>query len=189
MQIAATWTRLHTIHYASCMTARVSDSTWTPLDGAMPERLDRDKVYVIPTRSPNTDDVETIVYPWYDDNVRYLPKIARTSHLPVEFSVPEGQRTFLQEFSVDPELWSLGLAMMTMVSDWLILTVSHFISHRASAQGWSDAQAQELPLRVYLAETSTGRNLEIEGKGSDVIEALRILQTDTTIGGSKNGDA
>jgi hypothetical protein len=56
--------------------------------------------------------------------------------------------------------------------------VSLFISQRAGHQGWTEMQAHNLPLRVYVAETETGRNIELEGSGADVIEALKMLQTD-----------
>lgn len=114
--------------------------------------------------------------PRYTDNVRYLPKEARAAGVPVEFATPEGTRKYLQEFSVDPEMWALGLAVMTITSDWLVFTIEQFISTRAKVQGWTNEKARELPLRVSIAETSTSRNIEVEGSGADVIEALRILK-------------
>lgn len=164
--------------YAYAMTARITEGEWIPLDGALPETVDADKVYLIPTRTAvqTTQGAEWELC--YTDNVRYLPKAARASGLPLEFSQPEGERHYLQEFSLDPDMWSLGLTVLTMASDWLILTVSLFISQRADHQGWTEEQAHELPLRVYVAESETGRNIELEGSGADVIEALKVLQTE-----------
>jgi hypothetical protein len=160
------------------MTALITEGEWTPLDGALPETVDADKVYLIPTRTTVQTMEGAEPELCYTDNVRYLPKAARASGLPLEFSQPEGERHYLQEFSVDPEMWSLGLTLLTMASDWLILTVSLFISQRAGHQGWTEMQAHNLPLRVYVAETETGRDIELEGSGADVIEALKMLQTD-----------
>ncbi|MCR2816487.1 hypothetical protein [Microbacterium jiangjiandongii] len=167
------------------MTARISEGEWTPLDGALPETLHADKVYLIPTRTAVQAAEGADSELCYADNVRYLPKVARARGISVEFSQPEGERHYLQEFSIDPETWSLGLALLTMASDWLILTVSLFISQRADHQGWTEQQARELPLRVYVAETETGRNIELEGSGTDVIEALKVLQADAR--NRKNG--
>ena len=161
------------------MTARITEDEWTPLKGAIPETVDADKVYLIPTRIAVQTGEKAESELCYTDTVRYLPKAARANGLPLEFSQPEGERHYLQEFSADSELWSLGLTLMSMTSDWLILTVSLFIAHRADHQGWTHEQAQELPLRVLVAETETGRNIEIEGRGSEVIEALRVLQGET----------
>ncbi|MGP5045550.1 hypothetical protein ACTXJR_16270 [Glutamicibacter ardleyensis] len=156
------------------MTARITEGVWSPLPGAMPENVQPDKVYVIPTRKPQDDAGNEI--PRYTDNVRYLPKEARAAGVPVEFATPASTRKYLQEFSIDPEMWTLGLALLTITSDWLVFTVEQFINTRAKAQGWTDENARELPLKVSIAETSTSRNIEIEGSGADVIEALRVLQ-------------
>jgi len=160
------------------MTVRINEHGWTPLDGALPKTLEADKVYVIPIRTATQTAERGKPEIYYTDNVRHLPKAARAKGLPLEFSQPEGERHYLQEFSIDPEMWSLGLAMLTMASDWLILTVSLFISQRADNQGWTNDEAHELPLRVYVAETETGRDIEIEGSGTDVIEALKVLQAE-----------
>lgn len=168
------------------MTAQITEGEWTPLEGAIPETVDADKVYLIPTRIAVQTAEGTEPELCYTDTVRYLPKAARANGLPLEFSQPEGERRYLQEFSADSELWSLGLTLLSMTSDWLILTVSLFISHRADHQGWTHEQAQELPLRVLVVETETGRNIEIEGKGADVIEALRVLQGETIEGKKKD---
>lgn len=157
------------------MTANITEGEWKPLPGAMPENMEPDKVYVIPTRRPaNGDDMNDA--PRYTDNVRYLPKQARAAGLPVEFATPEGTRKYLQEFSIDPNTWALGIAVLTIASDWLVLTVERFIHTRANAQGWTDTEALELPLKVSIAETSTSRHVEIEGSGSEVLEALRVLK-------------
>jgi hypothetical protein len=156
------------------MTANITEGHWIPLPGALPEDPHPEKVYVIPTRKPLDDDGDDT--PRYTDNVRFLPKEARAAGIPVEFATPEGTRKYLQEFSIDPEMWSLGLALLTLASDWLIFTVEQFINTRAKAQGWSDEAARELPLKVSIAETSTSRNIEIEGSGADVLEALRVLK-------------
>lgn len=157
------------------MTAKVTVGQWTPLPGAIPEVVDPDKIYVIPTRMtlPTGDDADGGLR--YTDNVRYLPKAARSADLPVEFSMPEGSRKYLSEFSSEPETWALGLACLTMASDWLILTVSLFIAHRSDTQGWTPEEAEKLPLRVRVAEAETSRNYEIEGASDDVLNALREL--------------
>lgn len=157
------------------MTCQVTVDEWGPLPGAIPEIVDPDTIYVIPTRTvlPTGNDADGGLR--YTENVRYLPKAARSADLPVEFSMPEGSRKYLSEFSIDPETWALGLACLTMASDWLILTVSLFIAHRSDTQGWTPEQAAKLPLRVSVAETETGHNYEIEGEGEDVLRALREL--------------
>lgn len=156
------------------MTARITEGEWTPFPGSLPDAVDADTIYVIPTRTP----AEGSSTPRYTDTVRFLPKIARSSDAPVEFATPSGTREYLAEYSVDPELWSLGLACLQMANDWLVYTVSLFISYRAKTQGWGQEEAKQLPLKVTVAETSTGRNYEIEGSGADVVEALKVLQRD-----------
>ncbi|MGJ7439864.1 hypothetical protein [Aquipuribacter sp. MA13-6] len=111
--------------------------------------------------------------------MRYLPKVARSKGVPVEFSTSSGKREYLAEYSIDAEMWSLGLACLQMASDWLILTVSLYISYRADSQGWELEAAEKLPLKVTVAETSTGRNYMIEGSGAEVIEALKEFQPRT----------
>lgn len=157
------------------MTTKVIVGEWRPLPGAIPEVVDLGKIYVIPTRTavPTGDHADG--EPRYTDNVRYLPKAARAAELPVEFSMPEGSRKYLSEYSIDPDIWSLGLACFTMANDWLILTVSLFIAHRSSSQGWTAEEAKKLPLKVSVAETETGLNYEIEGEGDEVLAALREL--------------
>lgn len=145
------------------------------MPGSLPVSVEAGKVYVIPTRSVGPRDDDGAIELCYPDNVRYLPKAARANGLPVEFSLPEGRRQYLQEFSTDPEMWSLGLCLLTMASDWLILTVSLYIARRSEQQGWSTDEAESLPLRVWVAETETGKTYQIEGSGSDVLEALKEL--------------
>lgn len=161
------------------MAARVVEDEWVPLPGAMPEVVDADKVYVIPTRTAGKvaerDEFELC----FSENVRYLPKAARARGVPVVFSRPEGERHYLQEFSIDPEVWTLGLALFSVASDWLIFTVSLFIEHRAQHQGWSRQDAEQLPLKVSVAETKTKRTFKVEGTGAEVIEALKLLQRET----------
>jgi len=160
------------------MTAKVTIGGWTPLPGSLPAQGELDKVYVIPTRKPGGE--ATGDFPHYTDNVRYLPKEARAADLPVEFSIPEGSRKYLQEFSIDPEMWSLGLALLTMTSDWLILTVGLFIEMRSKSQGWTSKEAHELPLKVSIVKmdesSSVSETYELEGTGTEVLEALRILK-------------
>lgn len=156
------------------MTAKITEGEWSPLPGAIPDSMQPNKVYIIPTRKPVDDDGDTM--PRYTDNVRYLPKAARAAGIPVEFSTPEGTRKYLQEFSIDPEMWALGIALVNMTSDWLIFTVEQFLTHRAKSQGWTDESVLELPLKVSIAETSTSRNVEIEGSGAEVLEALRVIK-------------
>lgn len=166
------------------MTARITEGEWTPLPGSLPLTVNADTVYVIPTRAP-TDGGGT---PRYTDTVRYLPKLARSKEMPVEFATPSGTREYVAEYSIDPEMWSLGLACLQMTSDWLILTVTLFINYRAESQGWKPAEAEQLPLKVTVAETSTGRSYEIEGSGGDVIEALKELQRRGGESSEKKGD-
>ncbi|HEV7184266.1 MAG TPA: hypothetical protein VGN33_07200 [Leifsonia sp.] len=154
------------------MTAHISEGDWSPLPGALPDQVEPDSVYVIPTRAP----AEGSNVPRYTDAVRYLPKAARAVELPVKFSKATGSREFLSEYSVDPEMWALGLACLQMANDWLISTVSLYIDYRARAQGWSKDEASGLPLKVCVSETATGRNYTIEGSGTDVLEALKTLQ-------------
>jgi hypothetical protein len=165
-------------HYASAMTAKVTIGAWTPLPGSLPAQGELDKVYVIPTRKPGEE--ATGDFPYYTDNVRYLPKEARAADLPVEFSIPEGSRKYLQEFSIDPETWSLGLALLTMANEWLIPTVERFIEMRSKSQGWTSEEAHELPLKVSIVKmdesSSVSETYEIEGPGTEVLEALRILK-------------
>jgi hypothetical protein len=137
------------------------------MPGALPSIVQADKVYVIPTRTAAACEEAAAAEICFTDSVRYLPKAARAKGMPVEFSQPEGERHYLQEFSIDPEMWSLGLALLTMGSDWLILTVSLFIDLRADSQGWDPEDARQLPLKVSVAETGTGRNYELEGSGRD----------------------
>lgn len=160
------------------MTARITENEWTPLEGALPETVNGDTVYVIPTRLPVRDDDEDDKLPRYTDQMRYFPKEARNAEpaLPVEFSMPSGSRKFISEYSIDPDMWALGLAVLAMSNDWLIFVTQSFIDMRARAQGWSPEEAQELPLKVSIVETKTSRTVEIEGKGSEVIEALRELK-------------
>lgn len=167
------------------MTARITEGDWTPLEGALPLVVDADKVYLIPTRVAMQNDEGAEPELCYTDAVRYLPKAARADGLPLEFSQSADKRRYLQEFSADPEMWSLGLSVVSLVNDWLILTVSLFIAHRADRQGWTSEQAQALPLKVLVAETETGRNFEVEGTGSEVVEALRVLQGEAVTGKRK----
>lgn len=121
-------------------------------------------------------EVDEDTTPRYTDSVRYLPKEARAAGIPLEFATGEGRRKYLQEFSTGPDMWALGLALLTITSDWVIFAVQQFIHTRAKAEGWTHEEAQVLPLKVSIAETSTSRNIEIEGSGAEVLKALRLLQ-------------
>ena len=101
------------------MTARITEGEWTLLPGSLPETVNADTVYVIPTRAP----AEGSDTPRYTDNVRYLPKVARSKDAPVKFATPSDTRRYLAEYSIDPEMWALGLACLQMTNDWLIYTV------------------------------------------------------------------
>lgn len=162
--------------YSQVMTARITENEWKPLEGALPKSVSVDTVYVIPTRTPVRDDEEDVL-PRYTDQMRYFLKEARGSNasLPVEFSMPPGSRKFISEYSIDPETWALALAVLTMSNDWLILATQAFIDMRAGAQGWTRGQANGLPLKVSIVETETSRTVEIEGSGSEVVEALRVV--------------
>jgi hypothetical protein len=159
------------------MTAKISINQWAPLPGSLPDFVAPDTVYVLPTQLSR--DVDGPQVPLYTDNVRYFPKEARAAGAPLEFATSEGVRKFVQHFSIHPETWALGLALLTLSSDWLIFTVEQFISLRSRSQGWTEEEAKQLPLKVRIAETSTSRNLEVEGSGADVLEALRILRRDS----------
>lgn len=161
------------------MAARLTEGGWAPLLGALPETVNPDTVYVIPTREAG-EGSET---PRYSDTVRYLPKLARSKSVPVEFATPTGTREFLAEYSVDPEMWALGLACVQMGWDLLIAAVTIYVGLRSESQGWGPGQAEQLPLRVRIAEISTGRNYEIEGSGAEVVEALKVLQSELGQGG------
>lgn len=154
------------------MTARIIEGEWIPLDGVLPETVDPNKLYVMPTRSPS----EGSGSPRYTDMVRYLPKAARSRNLPLEFATPSGKREYLAEYSVDPDTWSLGLACLQMANGWIIMAVTLFITQRAEHQGWTPAEAEQLPLKVSIVETETGRTVEVEGSGIEVIEALKVIQ-------------
>lgn len=173
------------------MVAKLTTGIWNPLPGAVPEIVQSDVVYVIPTRTavPLGDVVDGELR--YTEHVRYLPKAARAAGLPVEFSMAEGTRKYLSEYSIDPEAWALGLACLTMANDWLIAVVSLFISERARAQGWTIEEVAGLPLKLKVAETETGLNYEIEGEGADVLAALRELNASTrtrrATGGQEGG--
>lgn len=157
------------------MAAKLTVGAWTPPPGSLPVHAEHDKVYVIPTRTA----VGGVDEPRYTDKVRYLPKEARAAGLPVEFSMPEGSRKYLQEFAVDPEQWALGLAVLTIANDWLILTVGLFIEQRAKTHGWTRTEAEALPLKVSIVklDENGGRSetYEIEGSGEDVLGTLRTL--------------
>lgn len=157
------------------MVATITTSNWTPLPGAVPETVQRDRVYVIPTRAVTPSGPTTHGGLRYTEHVRFFPKAARAAGLPVEFSMAEGDRKYLSEYSIDPEMWALGIACFTMANDWIIAAVTLFMSERASAQGWSDEEARRLPLKLRVAETETETNYEIEGEGEDVLAALREL--------------
>ena len=158
------------------MTAKITIDQWAPLPGSLPDIVAPDTVYVLPTQAPRDSYGPQI--PLYTDNVRYFPKEARIAGAPVEFATSEGTRKYVQHFSVDPEVWALGLVLLTTTSDWLIFTVQQFIALRSRSQGWSEEEAKELPLKLSIVETSTSRNLQVEGSGADVLEALRIFRRD-----------
>lgn len=166
-----------TRRYPPAMVAKLTVGAWTPPPGSLPAHAEHDKVYVIPTRTPRdgADDL-----PRYTEKARYLPKEARAAGLPVEFSMPEGSRKYLQEFSIDPEMWALGLAVLAITNDWLIFTVEKFIEVRARSQGWTRGEAEELPLKISIVKLDKhgGRSetYEIEGSGTDVIDALQTLR-------------
>lgn len=160
--------------YAPGMAAKITEDGWRPLPGALPENVEAEKIYVIPMRMPMDADADAT--PRYTDTVRYLPKEARAAGIPLEFATGENKRKYLQEFSAGPDIWALGLALLTITSDWVIFSVQQFIHTRARAEGWTHEEAQELPLKVSIAETGTSRNIEIEGSGAEVLEALRLLQ-------------
>lgn len=157
------------------MTATITTSNWAPLPGAVPETVQRDRVYVIPTRTANPTGSTAQSNLRYTEHVRFFPKAARAAGLPVEFSMPDGHRKFLSEYSIDPEMWALGIACLTMANDWIISAVTLFLSERGATQGWSDDETKRLPLKLRVAETETETNYEIEGEGEDVLAALREL--------------
>lgn len=169
------------------MSARVTKGVWTPLPGSLPSRVDADTVYVIPTRAPGEGED----LPRYTDNVRYLPKHARVGGAPVEFSMPEGSRRYLQEFSAI-EAWALGVAVFSMANDWLIFTVQQFIELRQLSQGWTREEVNALPLKVTAFNLDSGavvlQAYEIEGSGTDVLEAIRTLRGEMSHDSNDNLD-
>jgi hypothetical protein len=160
------------------MTAKIAIDEWAPLPGSLPTEVDPDKVYVVPTRLPSNEGLGE--QPLYVESVRYVPKEARAVGAPVEFATPEGSRRFVQEFSADVDTWALALLCFNMANDWLIFAVGLFIATRSKAEGWSEEEAKELPLKVSVVEAETGRTYEIEGKGSDVLAALQAFHKDAT---------
>jgi hypothetical protein len=155
------------------MTAKISINEWAPLPGSLPETIEPETVYVLPTLRPVDASDKT---PRYADNVKFLPKEVRSEGGRVEFATPEGTRRWVQHFSIDPEMWALGLVLLNLTSDWLLFTVERFINMRSRFQGWTAEEAAQLPLKVSIVETSTSRNIQVEGRGDEVLEALRTLQ-------------
>lgn len=147
--------------------------TWTPLPGSLPDEVDPHMVYILPTKKSSKNQSALL----YTDSVRLLPKKARQYQVPLEFATQDG-REFLSEYSIDPETWSIALACLQLANEWIIAAVTLYMTHRAKAQGWSSEQIDQQPLRVHVVETSTSRRYEVEGTGSDVIEALRVLQNE-----------
>ncbi|GAA1439285.1 hypothetical protein [Leifsonia poae] len=166
------------------MTVIVTENEWSPAPGSLPADPEVGVVYVIPTRRSVAEEG----VPRYTDQVRFLPKAARAVGAPVTFSMPEGSRRYLQEFSGDPDQWALGLAVLGMANEWLIFTVGQFIDLMRDRQGWTAEQAQRRPLKVSVVEldesAGISRTITAEGEAADVIDALRELQS-----GSSSGDA
>jgi hypothetical protein len=157
------------------MTATVTAGGWTPLPGSLPISVEADTIYVVPTRATVGDEGGV---PRYSDTVRYLPKDARAAGASIEFSVPEGSRVFLQEFSA-VEVWSIALAAASLANTWLVLAVQLLIERRQSSEGWTSEQANSLPLNVSVAKLDDGaavlETFRIEGRSDDVLGALRAL--------------
>ena len=134
------------------MAAAVTTGGWTPLSGSLPISVEADTVYVVPTREPVGDDGGV---PRYTDTVRYLPKDARAAGASIEFSMPEGSREYLQEFSA-AEAWSIALAAASLANAWLVLAVQLLVDRRQSSEGWTSEQANALPLKVSVARVDDG---------------------------------
>lgn len=161
------------------MSVEVGVDKWVPLEGSLPTEPDGGMVYVVPTRP--IIDVKVDKYPLYTEHVRYLPKAARADSAPVVFSIPEGDRSFISEYSIDVETWQLALGVVTILNDWLIFAVGAYIGERAKSRGETTEQASKLPLHVAVAEMDKKgrpmRTYTVEGSGDEVIEALRELQS------------
>lgn len=160
------------------MRSEVEQRDWTPAEGSLPRQADPGTVYVVPTRLP-PEVVGPGSVPMYSDKVRYLPKIGRAAGVAVEFSVPNGERQFLSEYSADSFL-DVALALVGPMNDYVILAVEAFFRHRAKVTGHTEDSAKELPLRLAIAELNTNsglvKGIELEGRGEDVIATLKELK-------------
>ncbi|QIS45909.1 hypothetical protein [Clavibacter capsici] len=157
------------------MVASVEYDKWFPLANSIPDVLEENVVYILPTRN-GSKDADSAGAPRYTEHVRYLAKTARAAGLPVQFSLPEGKREFLQEYSIDPDIWALGLTCLTLANDWLLHTVQQYVLLRAELQRWTPEEALDLPLEISIYENETERSVQIKGAGKDVLEALRLEQ-------------
>lgn len=160
------------------MTAKISIKPWIPDAKSLPPAAEPDKVYVLPTRyGADGSEPNKIMY---TDEVRYVPKEARSQGLPVEFSMPKDDRHYLSEYSIDPITLAIALACVGPINDWVIWTVDNFRQSRRKLAGHSQDEIGALPLRVSIAELSSDsilvKGLEMEGAGDDVIEALKELK-------------
>lgn len=135
-------------------------------------------MYVLPTRLP-PEVVGPGGVPMYSNKVRYMPKVGRAAGIAVEFSVPSGKRQFLAEYSADSFL-EVALALVGPMNDYLILAVQEFFRHRAKVAGHTEETAQELSLRLSIAELNTNaglvKGIQLEGRGEDVIATLKLLK-------------
>lgn len=157
------------------MTATVTVGGWTPLPGSLPTSVEGDTVYIVPTRAAVGDERGA---PRYTDAVRYLPRDARAAGASITFSMPEGSRAYVQEFSA-AEVWSIALAAASLANSWLVLAVQLLIERRRTSEGWLEDQARSLPLSVSVTKLDSSaavvQSYQIEGRSDDVLEALRTL--------------
>lgn len=156
----------------------VEQRNWAPATGSLPRSAEPGTLYVLPTRYP-PEVVGPGETPMYSDNIRYLPKVGRAAGIAIDFSVPQGERRFLAEYSAD-SLLDIALAFVGPMNDYLILAVQTFLRHRAKALGHSEEVSGTLPLRLSIAELDTNaglaKGIRLKGRGEDVIAALKELK-------------
>lgn len=162
------------------MTGEMELRGWVPADGSLPRQAESGTVYVLPTRVP-PEVVGPGGVPMYSDNVRYMPKVGRAAGIAVEFSVPSDERQFLAEYSANSFL-DVALALVGPLNDYLIMAVQAFFRHRAKVAGHTEESAQDLPLRLSIAELDTNsglvKGIQLEGRREDVIATLKLLKGD-----------
>ena len=159
------------------MTEGLVQRDWVPLPGSLPPVAESGTLYLLPTRMPAGGALVTA--PMYLAENRFFPKEARAEGIRAQFSLDRDSRKFLSEFSADASTWALALALIGPITDWVVLGIELFIRGRGRELGYEDEDAKSQKLKVSIAELDQGssfvRGLEIEGRGADVLEALRTI--------------